>query len=235
MNETLVIIPTYNEAKNITKLINELKKINVDILIVDDNSPDNTSNLVKQNKSYGISIFVIDRLEKLGLGSAYRVGFSWAIEKEYKYIAQMDADFSHRIIDLLNLFKYKEKYGLVLGSRYVEGGKTEGWNKKRKTLSKYANKISTFLISSPVKDMTSGFRVYTNEALKKIDFMSTSTDGYSFQIEMLVKALDKRVDIKELPIVFEDREDGNSKFNSAIVFEAMFTLLRLSFRKFKGN
>ena len=88
---------------------------------------------------------------------------------KYDFVIQMDADFSHRIIDLLNLFKYKEKYGLVLGSRYVEGGKTEGWNKKRKTLSKYANKISTFLISSPVKDMTSGFRVYTNEALKKID------------------------------------------------------------------
>ena len=96
--------------KNIIKLINELEKIKVDILIVDDNSPDNTSNIVKQNKSYNISIFVIDRLEKLGLGSAYREGFSWALEKEYKYIAQMYADFSHRTIDLLNLFKYKEKY-----------------------------------------------------------------------------------------------------------------------------
>ncbi len=234
MNKTLIIIPTYNESQNIEKLINELKIIESDILIVDDSSPDNTSDIVKKDKEFNNSIFVIDRPNKLGLGSAYREGFSWAIKNNYSYIAQMDADFSHRVEDLIKLLEHKKDFGLTLGSRYISGGETYGWNKRRKILSKYANIVSTFVTSSHIKDMTSGFRVYSKKALIEIDYMSTKTDGYSFQIEMLVRALDKKIEIIEVPIIFDDRKDGDSKFDSNIVIEAIITLFRLLVRK-KNN
>tara|TARA_A100001011_G_scaffold336248_1_gene365662 strand:- start:1705 stop:2409 length:705 start_codon:yes stop_codon:yes gene_type:complete len=234
MNKTLIIIPTYNESQNIEKLINELRIIESDILIVDDSSPDNTSDIVKKDKEFNNSIFVIDRPNKLGLGSAYREGFSWAIKNNYSYIAQMDADFSHRVVDLIKLLEHKKDFGLTLGSRYISGGETDGWNKRRKILSKYANIVSTFVTSSHIKDMTSGFRVYSKNALIEIDYMSTKTDGYSFQIEMLVRALDKKIDIIEVPIIFDDRKDGDSKFDSNIVIEAIITLFRLLVRK-KNN
>ena len=136
----------------------------------------------------------------MGLGSAYREGFNWAIKNKYEFIAQMDADFSHRIVDLSKLLSFKEDFGLVLGSRYVEGGRTDGWNIRRKLLSKYANILTNYVTSSNIGDMTSGFRVYNREALEKVDFSTTETDGYSFQIEMLVRALDNKIKIKEVQL-----------------------------------
>ena len=231
MDKTLVLIPTYNESKNIEKLLNELNKINLDILVVDDNSPDQTSKLIKNNSNFNNSIFIIERPKKMGLGSAYREGFNWAIKNKYEFIAQMDADFSHRIVDLSKLLSFKEDFGLVLGSRYVEGGRTDGWNIRRKLLSKYANILTNYVTSSNIGDMTSGFRVYNREALEKVDFSTTETDGYSFQIEMLVRALDNKIKIKEVPITFEDREDGKSKLDSKIIIEAIITIIKLWFRK----
>ncbi len=231
MDKTLVVIPTYNESKNIEKLLNELNKINLDILVVDDNSPDQTSKLIKNNSNFNNSIFIIERPKKMGLGSAYREGFNWAIKNKYEFIAQMDADFSHRIVDLSKLLSFKEDFGLVLGSRYVEGGRTDGWNIRRKLLSKYANIVTNYVTSSNIGDMTSGFRVYNREALEKVDFSTTETDGYSFQIEMLVRALDNKIKIKEVPITFEDREDGKSKLDSKIIIEAIITIIKLWFRK----
>tara|TARA_B100000700_G_C15012565_1_gene841709 strand:+ start:1520 stop:2218 length:699 start_codon:yes stop_codon:yes gene_type:complete len=231
MDKTLVVIPTYNESKNIEKLLNELNKINLDILVVDDNSPDQTSKLIKNNSNFNNSIFIIERPKKMGLGSAYREGFNWAIKNKYEFIAQMDADFSHRIVDLSKLLSFKEDFGLVLGSRYVEGGRTDGWNIRRKLLSKYANILTNYVTSSNIGDMTSGFRVYNREALEKVDFSTTETDGYSFQIEMLVRALDNKIKIKEVPITFEDREDGKSKLDSKIIIEAIITIIKLWFRK----
>ena len=231
MDKTLVVIPTYNESKNIEKLLNELNKINLDILVVDDNSPDQTSKLIKNNSNFNNSIFIIERPKKMGLGSAYREGFNWAIKNKYEFIAQMDADFSHRIVDLSKLLSFKEDFGLVLGSRYVEGGRTDGWNIRRKLLSKYANILTNYVTSSNIGDMTSGFRVYNREALEKVDFSTTETDGYSFQIEMLVRALDNKIKIKEVPITFEDREDGKSKLDSKIIKKAIITIIKLWFRK----
>ena len=231
MDKTLVVIPTYNESKNIEKLLNELNKINLDILVVDDNSPDQTLKLIKNNSNFNNSIFIIERPKKMGLGSAYREGFNWAIKNKYEFIAQMDADFSHRIVDLSKLLSFKEDFGLVLGSRYVEGGRTDGWNIRRKLLSKYANIVTNYVTSSNIGDMTSGFRVYNREALEKVDFSTTETDGYSFQIEMLVRALDNKIKIKEVPITFEDREDGKSKLDSKIIIEAIITIIKLWFRK----
>jgi len=231
MDKTLVVIPTYNESKNIEKLLSQLNQFHLDILVVDDNSPDQTSKFIKINPNFNKSIYVIDRPKKMGLGSAYREGFAWAINNQYQSVAQMDADFSHRIEDLSKLLSFKEDFGLVLGSRYVEGGKTDGWNIRRKLLSKYANKITNYVTSSNIGDMTSGFRVYSREALEKIDFSTTKTDGYSFQIEMLVRALNQEIKIKEVPITFEDREDGKSKLDSKIIIEAIITIIKLLFKK----
>ena len=134
-------------------------------------------------------------------------------------------------VGLSKLLSFKEDFGLVLGSRYVEGGRTDGWNIRRKLLSKYANILTNYVTSSNIGDMTSGFRVYNREALEKVDFSTTETDGYSFQIEMLVRALDNKIKIKEVPITFEDREDGKSKLDSKIIIEAIITIIKLWFRK----
>lgn len=230
MNTNLLLIPTYNESKNIYKLLDMLSCLNLDILVIDDNSPDKTSEIVKKNPEFKSSIFIIERPRKMGLGSAYREGFEWGLNNNYNFIAQMDADFSHRVEDLNKMLSLKENYGLILGSRYIDGGKTDGWNYRRKILSKLANKSANYVTSSTVADMTSGFRVYSREALYRIKYHTTKTDGYSFQIEMLVRALDNDIKIKEVPIVFDDREDGKSKLDSKIIFEAIITLFKLWIR-----
>ena len=166
----LVVTPTYNESENIVDFVNKVNNLNLDLLIIDDNSPDGTSNLVIELKNKYENLFLITREKKLGLGSAYRLGFSWALENKYKYIIEMDADFSHRIEDLKKLIDYQDNYDVLIGSRYVLGGSTSGWDYKRKMLSKLANKLSKLLIGGYIEDLTSGFRIYTNKSLKKINF-----------------------------------------------------------------
>ena len=165
-NNVVVIIPTYNESKNISILLDLLVNLSIDILIVDDNSPDGTARIVQNFSDNHKSINLIERPKKLGLGSAYRDGFKWALEQGYKHCIEMDGDFSHTIVDLQNLIKFKDEFDLVIGSRYIKGGKTEGWSNGRKLLSMTANKAAKILLGTKVNDMTSGFRIYSKECLE---------------------------------------------------------------------
>ena len=222
----LVITPTYNEAKNIEKFIENIQKLNLDLLIIDDNSPDGTADIVKKFSSNFNSINLIVRDKKLGLGSAYRKGFKWAEENNYKYVVEMDADFSHQFSDLQNLLDQRRPNRLVIGSRYITGGKTEGWSLYRKSLSKYANLFSRILKQTDIKDMTSGFRVYSINALENSNYSESKSDGYAFQIEMALKCINSGVEVIEVPITFVERELGTSKMNYQIIIEAIKYLFK---------
>ena len=222
----LVITPTYNEAKNIEKFIENIQKLNLDLLVIDDNSPDGTADIVKKFSSNFNSINLIVRDKKLGLGSAYRKGFKWAEENNYKYVVEMDADFSHQFSDLQNLLNQRRPNRLVIGSRYIPGGKTEGWSLYRKSLSKYANLFSRILKQTDIKDMTSGFRVYSINALENSNYSESKSDGYAFQIEMALKCINSGVEVIEVPITFVERELGTSKMNYKIIIEAIKYLFK---------
>ena len=224
-NSHLVVIPTYNEIDNIKDFINQIIKINVDILIVDDNSPDGTGDLVQKLSENSSQVNLLKRSGKLGLGSAYRDGFKWGLNEGYKYLIEMDADFSHSFSDLNNILQNSKNFDVVIGSRYIPGGGSNGWDFKRKLLSSYANKLSKVLLRSKINDMTSGFRSYSSEALNEINYFSTKSDGYSFQIEMTIRSIEKKLSIKEVPIIFTERSLGNSKMSKKIVFEAFLFLL----------
>ena len=220
----LVIIPTYNEKENIYNFINEICKYDVSVLIVDDNSPDGTGEIVKKLSFVSDQVNLLSRNSKQGLGSAYRDGFKWGIEKCYKYFIEMDADYSHRFEDLDQLLAESHFQDVVIGSRYINGGGSEGWDMKRKLLSRAANKISRFVLRSNINDMTSGFRWYSEHALSLINFQNTNSDGYSFQIEMTLRSIEKKLSIKEVPIIFNERRLGKSKMSKRIVLEALLFL-----------
>ena len=224
-NSHLVVIPTYNEIDNIEDFVNQIIKINVDILIVDDNSPDGTGDLVQKLSENLSQVNLLKRSGKLGLGSAYRDGFKWGLNEGYKYLIEMDADFSHSFSDLNNILQNSKNFDVVIGSRYIPGGGSNGWDFKRKLLSSYANKLSKVLLRSKINDMTSGFRSYSSEALNEINYFSTKSDGYSFQIEMTIRSIEKKLSIKEVPIIFTERSLGNSKMSKKIVYEAILFLL----------
>jgi len=227
--DTLVIVPTYNESKNVSNLLNPfvqpgmngLVQSSFDVLIIDDNSPDGTAEIVKNYIVKYSNIHLLERSGKLGLGSAYRDGFNWALEREYKNIVEMDADFSHSYSDLINLNTYKKDYDLVIGSRYVSGGRTEGWSTGRKLLSITANNIAKIFLNIKVNDMTSGFRIYSRECLESINYQNTKSNGYAFQIEMTLLVSNNNKSIKEIPITFYERSLGDSKMSKAIVYEAI--------------
>ena len=155
----LVVIPTYNEIDNIEEFIYQISKIDVSVLIVDDNSPDGTWKTVEDISSNNNQIYLLKRHKKLGLGSAYRDGFKWGIRNEYKYLIEMDADFSHKFDDLIKIIEVSSDFGLVIGSRYIDEGGSNGWDFKRKILSSFANKLSKFALKTNINDMTSGFDV----------------------------------------------------------------------------
>ena len=224
-NSHLVVIPTYNEIDNIEDFVNQIIKFNVDILIVDDNSPDGTGDLVQKLSENLSQVNLLKRSGKLGLGSAYRDGFKWGLNEGYKYLIEMDADFSHSFSDLKNILQSSKNFDVVIGSRYIPGGGSNGWDFKRKLLSSYANKLSKVLLRSKINDMTSGFRSYSSEALNEINYFSTKSDGYSFQIEMTIRSIEKKLSIKEVPIIFTERSLGNSKMSKKIVYEAFLFLL----------
>ena len=224
-NSHLVVIPTYNEIDNIEDFVNQIIKINVDILIVDDNSPDGTGDLVQKLSENLSQVNLLKRSGKLGLGSAYRDGFKWGLNEGYKYLIEMDADFSHSFSDLNNILQNSKNFDVVIGSRYIPGGGSNGWDFKRKLLSSYANKLSKVVLRSKINDMTSGFRSYSSEALNEINYFSTKSDGYSFQIEMTIRSIEKKLSIKEVPIIFTERSLGNSKMSKKIVYEAFLFLL----------
>ncbi|MEO8513561.1 MAG: polyprenol monophosphomannose synthase [Ignavibacteria bacterium] len=230
MKKALIIIPTYNEAENIVNIINELvginyEGVNIEILVVDDNSTDGTAALVKALNYYRVHI--IERPGKLGLGTAYIRGFRFAIENKYDYVFEMDADFSHDPMAIPQFLDKLKDYDVVVGSRYIEGIAVVNWPLSRLMISigaSYYTRMITFL---PVKDVTAGFMAYKIESLKQIDFERVRSNGYSFQIEMKFRMWKKGFKIIEIPIVFIDRRAGVSKMSRKIVYEAMFMVWKL--------
>ena len=222
----LVIIPTYNEIDNIEEFIIQISNFDVSVLIVDDNSPDGTGKVVEDITKINKKINLMKRNEKLGLGSAYRDGFKWGLDKGYSYLLEMDADFSHRFEDLVKILEASSSADMIIGSRYIEEGGSIGWDTRRKMLSSFANKLSKFLLKTKINDMTSGFRCYSNKALFEISYATTKSDGYAFQVEMSARAVQKQLSIKEVPIIFNERRLGNSKMSKKIVYEALMYLVK---------
>jgi dolichol-phosphate mannosyltransferase len=232
-SSTVVIIPTYNEAENIKVLLPELLKLPVDILIVDDASSDGTADVAKSLGRERLT--VISRPKKLGLGSAYKAGYKKTLEAGCTTLIQMDADGSHRVKDLENLlikFKSDSSIDLLIGSRWIKGGKVENWPKHREYLSRFANKYSKFALGAQVQDMTSGFRIYRDSLLASMKLDSIESEGYSFQIEMTREALRLDAKIVEVPITFIERTIGSSKMSSKIVREAMMKVSKWGLIRF---
>jgi dolichol-phosphate mannosyltransferase len=229
---SLIIIPTYNEANNIEAVIKKIFSLddNNSILVVDDNSPDGTSNIVKSLKKDNLDkLFLITRERKSGLGSAYKEGFKWALEKKYSYIFEMDADLSHDPNEIKNLKRLliNNECDVAIGSRYLEGVSVVNWPLSRIFLSYFANIYVRIITSMPVKDSTSGFVGYSNEALSSLNINKIKFNGYAFQIEMKFKLWKKKFKLMEHQIIFVNREHGNSKMNKSIIFEAIIGVVKL--------
>lgn len=229
----LIISPTYNEKNNIGNLIEKIFKLNnsLHLLIVDDNSPDGTSDIVKNAMETNGNIHLIKREGKLGLGTAYCRGFEYALINGYDRIIQMDADLSHNPDDVLRLIHFSETYDLVIGSRYDGGVNVINWPMSRLLLSYFANLYARIFTRVPIRDLTGGFKCFRRTVLEAIDYKNIRSQGYSFQIEMNFLAYNKGFKIREIPIVFTDRTVGESKMNKNIVYEAIFMVPKLLFRK----
>jgi dolichol-phosphate mannosyltransferase len=219
MRASLVVIPTYNEAENIADILHGLKSLDCDVLVIDDGSPDGTAQVVR---NFGIE--VIEREGKQGLGSAYRAGFSIAIDRGYTYVIQMDADGSHQTKDLEKMMEWVGNADVLIGSRWVKDGQIANWSKFREYLSKSANTYANLLLSLGVNDTTSGFRIYTSALLKKMEISTIRSEGYCFQIEMTRRALSRGGSIAEVPITFIERTHGASKMSAAIALEAVIRI-----------
>ncbi|MDR2594624.1 MAG: polyprenol monophosphomannose synthase [Fibromonadaceae bacterium] len=229
----LIIIPTYNEMENIPEIIPRILKQNenLEILIVDDGSPDGTGDFVENLSKENSRVHLLRREKKMGLGTAYVAGFKWALEKSYDRIFEMDADGSHSP-QALNIFlKEAENADLVLGSRYLNGKiSVVNWDWKRLVLSYCANLYTRFATGMPFSDATGGFKCFSREALQKLDLGKLKSDGYCFQIETTHTLWKKGLKIKEIPIIFTDRTKGSSKMSGGIISEAFFLVLKLRFR-----
>lgn len=228
--KTLVIIPTYNEKDNIQQMIPAIFKElpEVEILVVDDNSPDRTDEEVKklQMRHQG-QVHLLSREGKQGLGKAYLAGFRWGLERNYEVLVEMDADFSHRPVDLRLVLQTLEGCDFVVGSRYVPGGKTLHWGLLRKLISRGGGVYSRMILGYPLKDWTGGFNAWKKQVLEKIGLDSVTSNGYSFQIELKYKALKNGFHGIEAPITFEDRRVGQSKMSFKIVLEAFYKVWQI--------
>ena len=229
---SLIIIPTYNESENIELIISKILLLNDsnDILVVDDNSPDGTSKIVSDLKKENIDrIFLIVRDNKLGLGSAYKEGFNWALNKNYSYIFEMDADLSHDPEEIINLKELliNSDSDVAIGSRYLDGVSVVNWPLSRIFLSYFANIYVRIITGMPIKDATSGFIGYTNESLSSLNIDNIKFNGYAFQIEMKFKLWKKNFKLREHQIIFVNRKSGKSKMDKNIIFEAIFGVIRL--------
>ena len=234
--KTLVISPTYNERKNIKHLVDTIldNYPDYDLLIIDDNSPDGTSDKVIDLQSKYKNLYLEIRGKKLGLGTAYIYGFKWALDHNYDRIVQMDADLSHNPRDLPMLVEQLNENDLVIGSRYIKGISVVNWPLRRLMLSYGANTYSRIITGMPIMDGTGGFKAWKSEVLSDIDLDSVRSQGYSFQIEMNFRTWIKNYKIKEVPIIFSDRTIGQSKMSKKIVYEAIFMVWRLRIWKIFG-
>ncbi|MBP2831418.1 polyprenol monophosphomannose synthase [Aquimarina sp. U1-2] len=235
MAEALVIIPTYNEIENVGRIIKNVFSLQRDfhILIVDDGSPDGTGDKVKEiQQDYPDGLFLLERTGKLGLGTAYIQGFKWALQRSYRYIFEMDADFSHNPNDLIRLYNACSKGNahLAIGSRYVTGVNVVNWPMSRVLLSWLASKYVRWVTGMDIHDTTAGFICYKREVLEKINLNKIKFVGYAFQIEMKFKAYLLKFKIEEIPVVFTDRTNGTSKMSKGIISEAIFGVIKMKFK-----
>jgi dolichol-phosphate mannosyltransferase len=222
LSEALVVIPTYNEKENIERIIRTVFALHSDyhVLIVDDNSPDGTQEIVKHLQGeYEHKLFLLPRAGKQGLGTAYLAGFSWALKKDYQFIFEMDAETCK-----------EEKFGMAIGSRYVKGVNVVNWPMSRVLLSYFASRYVRIILSIPVEDTTAGFVCFRREVLEKMNFKKIRFVGYAFQIEMKFITHKLGFKIKEVPVIFTDRTLGTSKMSSGIINEAVFGVLKLKLR-----
>ena len=241
-NDSIVIIPTYNEKENIEAIIRAvtgLQEHAFDILIIDDGSPDGTADIVKglMAEEFKDRVFLVERQGKLGLGTAYIAGFKWALEHHYEYVFEMDADFSHDPKDLPRLYKAcaEEGYDVAVGSRYVSGVNVVNWPMGRVLMSSFASKYVRFVTGFPINDTTAGFKCYRRRVLETIDLDAIHFKGYAFQIEMKFTAYKLGFRIKEVPVVFVNRQLGTSKMSGGIFGEALFGVMRLRWAALTGK
>lgn len=235
--EKLIIVPTYNERENVPGLLERLLALPHDlhVLVVDDNSPDGTGEIVEEWKSRESRIHLIRRAGKMGLGSAYRDGFRYALDHGAEYIFEMDADFSHDPDAIGELIAAAQEADLVLGSRYLDGVTVVNWPLTRLILSYTANVYTRIITGLPVRDATGGFKCFRRKALEAVRLDRVESDGYAFQIEMSFKVWKKGFRIKEIPIIFVDRRAGVSKMNRRIIWEAVWLVWRLRFADWFGR
>jgi dolichol-phosphate mannosyltransferase len=232
--KTIIVIPTYNEKNNLTSLVKGIFSLaieNLSLVIVDDNSPDGTGELADELKKTMSGIEVIHRSAKTGLGSAYVAGFKAALAAGADYIIEMDADLSHDYRYLPDFLREAESADLVLGSRYIREGGIENWDWKRKTVSRLGNVYARLILGGGIKDLTGGFKCYHREVLEKINLNNLDSQGYVFQIETTYLAVKHGFRVKEIPIIFTERREGESKFNFKIFWEALIRVWLLRFKK----
>ena len=225
---TLVIIPTYNESESLPSLLERLRRAvpNADVLIADDNSPDGTGALADAFAESDPAIHVLHRPSKAGLGAAYLAGFAWGLVREYDVLVEMDADGSHRPEELPRLLALIPPAEVVLGSRWVAGGSVVNWPASRRLLSRGGSLYTRLALGIPTRDATGGFRAYRASALRALDLDSVESNGYCFQIDLLWRALQRGLDVREVPITFVEREAGTSKMSGGIVREALLNVTR---------
>lgn len=224
LGRILVIIPTFNEIENLPLIVGRLRAAvpEADVLVADDNSPDGTGRLADELAVEDSNIHVMHRLGKEGLGAAYLAGFAWALEHGYDVVVEMDADGSHPPEQLPDLLSALRGADLVLGSRYVKGGRTVNWPKSREILSKGGNTYTRLVLGVPLRDATGGYRAFRADTLRKIDLHEVASAGYCFQVDLAWRAIQRGMVVKEVPITFTEREIGSSKMSRKIVVEALW-------------
>jgi len=240
MSKNLVIIPTYNEKENIKKIILKVFSLEkrFDILIIDDGSPDGTANIVKKmQKEFPTNLHIEERTGKLGLGTAYIHGFKWALKNSYEYIFEMDADFSHNPEDLIRLYNACDidNGDVSIGSRYINGVNIVNWPMSRLLMSFFASKYVKAITGMPIHDSTAGFKCYKRKVLQKINLDKIQFIGYAFQIEMKFTAWKYGFNVIEVPVIFTDRQEGNSKMSGGIFFEAFFGVIQMKVKSYFKN
>lgn len=239
MNDSIVIIPTYNEIENIEKMIRKVFSLEkaFDLLIIDDGSPDGTAAVVKKLQGeFPDRLFLEERTGKLGLGTAYIHGFHWCIDRKYDFVFEMDCDFSHNPDDLITLYNSAQKNNadLVIGSRYIKGVNVVNWPMGRILMSYYASMYVRIVTGMPIRDTTAGFKCYRRKVLEEIGIDEIQFKGYAFQIEMKFRTWKKGFKVKEEPIIFTDRQEGTSKMSGGIFKEAFFGVITLKLKSIFG-
>jgi dolichol-phosphate mannosyltransferase len=235
--KVLIVIPTYNEAQNIERFVRSIMRVTegcfrTDLLVVDDNSPDGTGDIVREliRTAYHDTVFLLSRDCKRGLGTAYIQGFRWGLHRDYQAFVEMDADFSHNPDYLPQMIKKLEQVDYIVGSRYIPDGGIKGWGPFRRMLSKMGSLYAKTILDIPIHDLTGGFNAWRREVLENINLTEIKSEGYSFQIELKYRAFSKGFRYLELPILFEDRFQGKSKMSKKIILEAIYRVWQLKIK-----